>query len=272
MKISIIGLGWLGLPLAKSLAQQGHRILGSTTSPEKHRQLAEEGIDNVLFRLDPHPSGEGFNRLFDADLVVVNVPPKRRSMPETFHPEQIKYLKTLIQQAGIGKVIYTSSTSVYPNVNGEVTESTELCLNSTGHSAVYEAERILWADRNYDLTVIRFGGLLGMDRVPGRYFSGKEQVAGDIPVNYIHQEDAVRLLAHVIDKGLWEETYNGVCPVHPLKRAVYEKNANELGFAPPSSYRAQSDQPDWKRVNAEKIRKTGFEFRYKNPLSFYYTL
>ncbi|WP_229683404.1 SDR family oxidoreductase [Echinicola rosea] len=270
MKISIIGLGWLGLPLARFLAQQGHQILGSTTSPEKHRKLAEEGIDNVLFRLDPHPSGNGFNRLFEADLMVVNIPPKRRSMPETFHPEQIKYLKTLIQQAGIGKVIYTSSTSVYPNTNGEVTESTKLCPTNTVHSAVYEAERILWAEKDYKLTVIRFGGLLGMDRVPGKYFSGKEDVAGDIPVNHIHQEDAVRLIAHVIDQELWEETYNGVCPLHPEKRSVYERNAQEMGFEPPKSYRTK-DLPDYKVVSSRKIRETGFVFRVEDPLEFYYS-
>ncbi|WP_041739380.1 NAD(P)-binding domain-containing protein [Echinicola vietnamensis] len=269
MKISIIGLGWLGLPLARRLAQKGHQVLGSTTSPEKHRQLLDEGIDNVVFRLDPHPSGNGFNRLFDADLVVVNIPPKRRSMPETFHPEQIKYLKTLIKQAGVGRVIYTSSTSVYPNTNNEVTETTKLCLNSTGHSAVFGAENILREDAAYDLTVIRFGGLLGMDRVPGSYFSGKENVAGDVPVNYIHQVDAVRLIAHVIEKELWGETYNGVCPIHPKKREVYEKNAQEMGFAPPKSYR-QQDLPDFKVVSGERIMETGFVFEIENPLNFYY--
>ncbi|MEZ7854793.1 MAG: SDR family NAD(P)-dependent oxidoreductase, partial [Cyclobacteriaceae bacterium] len=30
--ISILGCGWLGLPLARQLVQQGHQIKGSTTS------------------------------------------------------------------------------------------------------------------------------------------------------------------------------------------------------------------------------------------------
>ena len=33
--IGIIGLGWLGLPLAKNLQRQGFTIFGTTTSLEK---------------------------------------------------------------------------------------------------------------------------------------------------------------------------------------------------------------------------------------------
>ena len=32
--VAILGCGWLGLPLAKHLLAQGHRVLGTTTSPE----------------------------------------------------------------------------------------------------------------------------------------------------------------------------------------------------------------------------------------------
>ena len=41
MKISIIGLGWLGLPLADHLIEQGYQVLGSTTSKEKSDFEAE---------------------------------------------------------------------------------------------------------------------------------------------------------------------------------------------------------------------------------------
>ena len=34
-KISILGCGWLGLPLAKSLLAKGYKIKGSTTSESK---------------------------------------------------------------------------------------------------------------------------------------------------------------------------------------------------------------------------------------------
>ena len=38
-KIALIGCGWLGLPLAKSLLKKGYQVAGSTTSVEKLSQF-----------------------------------------------------------------------------------------------------------------------------------------------------------------------------------------------------------------------------------------
>ena len=43
-QISILGCGWLGLPLAKSLIEKGFWVNGSTTSLEKIAVLKNEGI------------------------------------------------------------------------------------------------------------------------------------------------------------------------------------------------------------------------------------
>lgn len=85
------------------------------------------------------------------------------------------------------------------------------------------AENLLWKNKTYDLTVIRFGGLLGDNRIPGKYFSGKENVPGHPPVNYIHRKDAVNAVLWIIEKNLWNETYNIVCPKHPEKRPFRKK-------------------------------------------------
>ncbi|MBD8488465.1 epimerase [Echinicola sp. CAU 1574] len=270
MKISIIGLGWLGLPLAKFLIEKGHQVIGSTTSVEKQKLLEKEGVNAVCLKLEPHPVGSGFQKLFDADLVIINIPPKRRTLPDTFHPEQIKFLKALIQQSNVKCVIYTSATSVYPDVNREVDEREKLIGKETVNMTLLEAESILIKDKSYSLTIIRLGGLLGLDRIPGKYFSGKNNVTGHPPVNYIHQEDAVRLIEFVVANNLWDEIFNGVSPLHPKKKDVYEMNAKELGFDPPASY-DQSERADWKQISSQKIQDQGFVFKYEDPLSFSYT-
>ena len=43
--VSIIGCGWLGLPLAEFLVQQGFHVRGSTTRAEKLKPLEEKGIE-----------------------------------------------------------------------------------------------------------------------------------------------------------------------------------------------------------------------------------
>ncbi|MCR9015051.1 NAD(P)-binding domain-containing protein [Aquiflexum gelatinilyticum] len=267
--ISIIGLGWLGEPLAWHLLEKGHLVKGSTTSPDKLSGLQSKGIETALLKFNPHPEGIGFRSLFETDVLFVNIPPRSKSVPEGFYAEQIKFVKELAVQSKVKKIIFVSSTSVYPDWNQKVDESFPLTFENTGSQGILRAEQILQSEKSYDLTIIRFGGLLGVDRIPGRYFSGKSNVTGDSPVNYIHQVDAVRLSSWIIEKNLWNETFNGVAPMHPLRKDVYEKNSQELGFAPPISY-AEDGEAMWKEISSDKILDTGFQFQMPDSLDFWY--
>ena len=270
--ISIIGLGWIGEPLAFYLQEKGMNVIGSTTSVEKQEKLTQKGIQAVRFSLNPHPEGVGFNALFHAEILVVNIPPRSRSGNGAFHLEQIKYLRSLIDNSPIRKVIFVSSTGVYPEVTSaeKYGEDFPISVENAGNNTIFRAEQLMAKDRNYDLTIIRFGGLMGDDRVPGKYFSGKEHVAGHTRVNFIHRKDAVRMLAWVMEKELWNETFNGVAPIHPLRREIYEKNALDLGIAPPASYQNEPEGND-RLIDSGKIIKTGFEFDYPDPLGFRYS-
>ncbi|MCL6261636.1 NAD(P)-binding domain-containing protein [Aquiflexum sp. TKW24L] len=267
--IAIIGLGWLGEPLALHLLEKGYPVKGSTTTQEKLSRLQSIGIDTGLLKFNPHPEGSGFSALFDTDVLFVNIPPRSKSVPEGFYVEQIKFVKALAVQSKVKKIIFVSSTSVYPDLNQKVDESFPLTIENSGNPGILRAEQILLSEKSYDLTIIRFGGLLGVDRIPGRYFSGKANVTGDSPVNYIHQDDAVRLAAWIIENNLWNETFNGVAPLHPLRRDLYQKNSMELGFAPPMSYAADGESM-WKEISGDKILETGFKFQIPDPLDFWY--
>lgn len=268
---SIIGLGWLGEPLGFFLLEKGLQVLGSTTSAEKQDRLSQKGIQAVRFSLNPHPEGVGFNALFQSQILVVNIPPRARSGNGAFHLEQIKYLRSLIDNSSIQKVIFVSSTGIYPEVASEkkYSEHFPLSQENTGNDTIFWAEELMAKDRNFELTIVRFGGLMGDDRIPGKYFSGREHVAGHTRVNFIHRIDAVRMLAWVIEKGLWNETFNGVAPIHPLRREIYGKNALDLGIAPPASYQNEPEGKD-RLIDSSKILDTGFVFDYPDPLGFSY--
>ena len=269
--ISIIGLGWIGEPLAFYLQEKGMNVIGSTTSVEKQEKLSQKGLQAVRFSLNPHPEGVGFNALFHAEILVVNIPPRSRSGNGAFHLEQIKYLRSLIDNSAIRKVIFVSSTGVYPEVTsaGKYGEDFQISVENAGNNTIFRAEQLMEKGRKYDLTILRFGGLLGDDRVPGKYFSGKEHVAGHTRVNFIHRKDAVRMLAWVMEKELWNETFNGVAPIHPLRREIYEKNALDLGIAPPASYQNEPEGND-RLIDSGKIIRTEFEFEFPDPLGFDY--
>lgn len=270
-RVSIIGLGWLGEPLSTELIQQGYAVKGSSTRPEKVERLNLNGIETFELKFTPHPVGANFQKLFDADILFINIPPRTRVMPESFHPEQIKHIKEMAIVAKVPWVIFVSSTSVYPDNARIAKESDAIHEEGEGNKAILNAEKILLQGTpTFDLTIIRFGGLLGLDRIPGKYFSGKENVIGDSPVNYIHREDAVRLVAWVINQKIKNEILNGVAPFHPKRREVYEKNAHDLGFPAPVSYATAGNS--WKEISADKVLGKGFEFKYPNPLDFSYRL
>lgn len=52
---SIIGCGWLGLPLAERLVAEGYTVKGSTTSVDKLSLLRQKGIDAYLLQLNLVP-------------------------------------------------------------------------------------------------------------------------------------------------------------------------------------------------------------------------
>ncbi|HSI75810.1 MAG TPA: NAD(P)H-binding protein [Lunatimonas sp.] len=266
-KVGILGLGWIGEPLARRLLESGYTVVGTTTQIEKKHRLQRSGISAELLRFNPFPEGEEV--LFDVDILYINIPPSRRTNPDSFHPEQITQIRKLAVRAGVSKIIYVSATSVYPDLGQEAYESDELNRSTTGNPALWQAEQILWEHKAYDLTVVRFGGLLGDNRIPGKYFSGKENVAGHPPANYVYRNDAVRAIEWIISQSLWNATYNVVAPIHPKKSEIYEQNAKLLGFPPPRSYETEPLSP-WKQISPAKFLETGFEFDYPDPLTFPY--
>lgn len=270
-KVAIIGLGWIGLPLAKFLQDRNWEVYGSTTSKEKKATLRESGILAIQFQLDPFPKGEGFQKLLQAEYMVINIPPKSRSQSSGFYLEQLKYLMSILRQSEVKKVVFVSSTGVYPSKKNGLTYTEDFVLTdeNAGNSTLLAAEKMTLNESNFDSTIIRFGGLLGVDRIPGRYFSGKDQVVGHTRVNFIHQEDAVRVIAWILEEELWDKTYNGVAPVHAVRKEIYEKNSQELGIKPPKSYAPPKEGED-RLISPEKLLSTGFEFHFPDPLDFTY--
>lgn len=269
-KISIIGLGWIGVPTAKILSTN-HQVIGSTTTVQKSIELTESGIEAIQFQLMPFPQGKGFQQLFNAEILIINIPPKSRTTSGEFYLEQIRFLKSMVDQSAIKKVVFVSSTGVYPKVNrdGTYSETEVFSSKESGSEVILQSELMFSKDRNYDLTIIRFGGLLGDNRIPGRYVAGKEDVAGHNRVNYIYRMDAARMIAWIIDNSLWNQTYNGVAPIHSLRKDVFEKNALDLGLKPPKSYLPETDDEN-RIISGEKILSTGFEFQFPDPLDFPY--
>jgi nucleoside-diphosphate-sugar epimerase len=234
--------------------------------------LRKRGLDAIHFALTPAPERTDYYRLFDSEIMVVTLPPRSRQGDGELYLQQLASLRELIARSSVKQLIFISSTGIYPNEikSSLYTEAEPINTSNAGNPVLHQAEALMESPSSYQLTVLRMGGLMGADRIPGTYFSGKEQVVGHTRVNFIHQADAARMVAWVINQGLWNQTFNGVAPEHPFRREVYAKNSSTLGILPPASYQDAADEKVGRWISSEKIRGTGFTFDFPNPLDFTY--
>jgi len=271
--VSILGCGWLGLPLGEFLLEQGYLVKGSTTQTAKLPLLAAAGVHPFLVSLEPHPGaahpGE-LAQLLQADVLLIALPPQVEKRGESFHPGQIRSLGEVLKTAPVRKVIYISSTSVYPEANREVTETEPLRGHNAVSRAILGAEEMV-ATWEQDWVILRCGGLMGYNRIPGKYATGRKGVTtGDVPVNFVHRDDVMRIIHEVIRQPVHHQIYNVVAPQHPKRREIYAQNARDFGYDPPEY--TESAAPDYKIVSSQKLMSAlQYPFRFPDPLTFPYT-
>lgn len=265
MKISILGCGWLGLPLGKYLAENGHIVKGSTTSQSKLKLLSVEGIEPFLLEFSPQIESKDIVDFLNAEILIICIPPRAGKYGEDYHVQQINSLMEYLPSSSIKSIIYTSSTSVYPDLNREVTEQDEVLENH----ALIKVENLL-KSTSKNVTILRCGGLMGGNRIPAKYFAGKTINTGKIPVNYVHQQEVIQIISMILLKEFWQETFNVVSPIHPIRKEIYLKNCEEFGFEKPI-FEESTEEIPFKIISPRKlISKTGYEFLYANPMDFKY--
>jgi nucleoside-diphosphate-sugar epimerase len=264
--VSILGCGWLGFPLAKSLLKRGYDIKGSTTTRSKIQKLKTSGIEAFEIKLPEEKISEDF---FKSEYIIINIPPKTSKNGINYHFESIKSILHLVNPSQ--KIIYISATSVYPMVDYPIKEEHELDKHSERAQALIQTEQLLLNTYHSNLTIIRFGGLLGYDRIPGRYYSGKTLEQHQQKVNYIHRDDAIGIIEAVLRKNQWGHILNGVAPKHPTKQLVFSENAKDFNF--PSPYFAKNEQRLTERIiESSKIEYIlDYSFIYPDPTDFFYT-
>jgi nucleoside-diphosphate-sugar epimerase len=109
-----------------------------------------------------------------------------------------------------------------------------ILISSTGVPPVLASEEE-WVKKSFQFwTIIRFGGLLGGERHPGKHLSGRTGIKGkDWPVNLIHLDDCIGLTEAVLKRRVLRQTINGVCDEHSTKKEFYTRYAQNHGLALP---------------------------------------
>lgn len=261
--IAILGCGWLGLPLAEHFISLKYLVNGSTTDKGKLSTLKKAGVNPFLVQVNESEiEGDIQGFLNHMDVLVVNIPPKLRKPPFEDYTAKIALLIRHLENSSISKVVFVSSTSVYGEVEGIVTEATKPKPTTESGKQLLASENLLLKSRAFKTTIIRFGGLIGPNRHPIHHLSGKKDLSnGDELVNLIHLQDCIRLIHNVMEHSLENPIVNGVYPYHPTKREFYKEAAKKRGLPPPK----------YSKENVKTIKKAVksniFLTKYKWPIT-----
>jgi len=245
MIVSILGCGWFGIPLAKSLIEKGHQVKGSTTSEEKLATLASHNVLPFLINIGARDNSFD-DSFFHCDVFIIAITPKLNDSI-SYH-SKIEIVASLLQQHKVKKVILISSTGVYDDCNAHVDEQTKPHPDKQSGKVMWQAENLLKSLPHIKSTTIRFGGLVGPGRHPGRFLAGKTDVAnGKAPVNMIHLYDCIGICCAIIETDFDIDTLNAVCPHHPTREEFYTTAAIQLGVAAPTF---NTENTNWKIVDS----------------------
>jgi nucleoside-diphosphate-sugar epimerase len=250
--IAIAGLGWLGKPFAIHLQNLGYRVKGSASSLEKATSLQKNGFD--AYHLEISESGiTGSPRaLLEAiDYLVIMIPPGLRRNTGANYVLKMTHFLTEIKKASIKKVILVSSTSVYDDAQGKVTEKSLPKPAGMAGKQLLEVEQLFFTSEKINTSIVRFGGLFGASREPTRYLAGRDNlIDGNAPVNLIHRSDCIGILSEIIKQDAFGHIFNAVAPQHPTKSDYYTKKAVQLGLVPPSFAKAEEGEV-FKQVDSD---------------------
>ncbi|SHG57591.1 NAD-dependent epimerase/dehydratase family protein [Flavobacterium defluvii] len=274
-KISILGCGWLGLPLAKKLIEKGISVKGSTTSESKLSILEDSGINPflvILSEVEGNIEGESISGniddfLAESEILIIDIPPKLRAVTSDSNKvfvQKIENLISFIEKSSITKVLFVSSTSVYGDGNELITEETNLNPETESGKQLVLAEAILQKNQNFETTILRFGGLIGEDRHPVKFLAGKENLENtDAPINLIHQKDCIAIIEEIINQQKWNEVFNAVAPFHPTRKDYYTQKAEQQNLVLP---KFSSEKSNIKKViSSEKIENIlNYQFKLED--------
>ena len=267
--VLVFGCGWLGMALAKSLVTAGHTVLGTTTSPENIPAMKTAGIQAHLLRLGTDFSASAETLLHHllraADVLVLNVPP--RAAAAGAYPTLLRPVHRAVAAAGIGHVLFVSSTSVYPNESRVMRETDALSTRDAASDVLRAEGHFVPRYGQWKSTVVRLGGLIGPDRAPGRFLAGRRDLPqGNAPVNLVHLTDVVGVLSSILEHGAWGHTFNVCADQHPLRRDFYPAAAQYLKLESPT-FKNETDVSG-KTIDSSLVRSIlPYQFQHDDVLA-----
>lgn len=272
MNCLIIGGGYVGKACAQALRQQGHTITVTTTRAEKLNEL--QAIAHRSLLLKGNDLQAMIAALMGQQIVLLSVAAHSvEDYIDTYLVTAETLAIALQQSSEARQLIYTSSTSVYGEREGEwVSETDTLApLNAQAMTLCLTEQVLLSKVPSFvKLCIFRLGEIYGagreiqerLKRMPKKSFPG----SGNNYTNLIHLDDVVAAILLAIEKK-FSGIYNLCNDFHLPRRELYDQLCQMEGLPKvqwdPSLPSLHGGN---KRVSNDKIKREGFIPRSGMPL------
>ncbi len=251
-RLAIFGAGYVGGALARRALADGWSVVALTRNVETAAELRALGCAVVVGELSGSAWWDAPELAGGAERVAVTVAAGGGGVAG-YQRSYVDGLRSVVgwgervrASAGVasgdaGHLIYTSSTSVYPQGGGaRVTEADAVGGEAETTRALIEAERIAGEWPGAGATVLRLAGIYGPGRVHlvEQVRSGEVSGQADAHLNLVYREDIVDAM-----EAAWErragskergaEIYNVADEGAATKGEVVAWLAERLGVAAP---------------------------------------
>lgn len=241
-KIGLIGVGYLGKPLARKLTEEGYDVVGTTS---REYDITKDSVPE---------------NLKSCDIVIYDIPP----IADTDSVE-----RCFKQFEKDQRFIYISSTSIFGPEAGEIDESYTPPENSPYAPVVLKLE--LLARAHFDqLCLLRFGGLYGntdsAKRHPVTFLAGKKNLkTGNEFLHLVHVGDCIEAILAVIEENFFPGEFNILSDLRITKKEYYTAMAKKLGLEIPEYDEVELKNPT--KISNEKSKEL-LGLNYRNPLDY----
>jgi nucleoside-diphosphate-sugar epimerase len=259
-RMLVVGAGFLGAELIRQEKTKGHEVIGVSLAGGEG-EIACDVSD-----------AEAVAKLPDAEMIV-HCAASGRGGEDAYRKVYLEGCRNLIARFPRARLIFTSSSSVYAQMNGElVNEDSETIPDRETGRILLETERLVLAAGG---AVARLAGIYGPGRsVLLRKFLADEAVieeAGERLINQIHRDDAAAALSHLFALDVFPrgEIFNVVDSTALTQLELYQGLANHFRKAlPPTGPRDMDRKRGWthKRVDNSKLCATGWRPAYPSFL------
>ncbi len=260
-RLVVFGAGYVGGAVAREAAARGMRVTALTRNPEKARLLAGAGVDTVVGELADDAWHERIAER-GADFVLNCVSAGGGGL-EGYRKSYVDGMRSVAGwaakmrgragpgQSGIGVLVYTSSTAVYPQSGGAVVGEEAPCAGASGEAAdndgdrrarlLLEAERLALAmhaeGTARGVAVLRLAGIYG----PGRHQlldslrNGAEELPGrgDYYMNLVHRDDIIGAIRAAFSRPAAQGVFNIADDSAATRGEICGWLARQLGRAAP---------------------------------------